>query len=83
MAGIKFGRWAQNGQYKNISGFKFGGSVRDRHTQGSPQDKMKAQRMGVVWTEFVTTSIIWLPHQRNRTMEGIGGHYAERAWGEH
>ena len=32
MAGIKFGGWALNRQCKNIGGFKFGGSVRDRHT---------------------------------------------------
>ena len=25
----------------------------------------------------------WLPHQRNRAMEGMGGCYAERTWGEH
>ena len=50
------------------------------HMQGSPQDKMKARLVGVVWAEFVTT---WFPHQRNRAMEGMGGHYAERAWGEH
>ena len=25
----------------------------------------------------------WFPHQRNRAMEGMGGRYAERAWGEH
>ena len=29
--GIKFGGWALNRQSK-IGGFKFGGSVRDRHT---------------------------------------------------
>ena len=32
LAGIKFGGWAQNRYFKNIGGFKFGGSVRDRHT---------------------------------------------------
>ena len=26
---------------------------------------------------------LWLPHQRNEVMEGMGGRYAERAWGEH
>ena len=30
--GIKFGVWALNRHCKNIGGFKFGGSVRDRHT---------------------------------------------------
>ena len=25
----------------------------------------------------------WLPHQRNKAVEGMGGHYAERAWVEH
>ena len=25
----------------------------------------------------------WFPHQRNRAMEGMGGRYAERSWGEH
>ena len=30
--GIKFGGWAQNCYCKNISKFKFGGLVRDRHT---------------------------------------------------
>ena len=30
--------------------------------------------MGVVWAEFVTTSIIlvWLPHQGNKAVEGMG-----------
>ena len=28
----EFGGWAPNGHCKNIGGFKFGGSVRDRHT---------------------------------------------------
>ena len=32
MAGIKFGGWFLNHYCKNIGGFKFGGSVRDRHT---------------------------------------------------
>ena len=27
--------------------------------------------------------LFWLPHQRNRPMEGMGGRYAESAWGEH
>ena len=31
LAGIKFDGWAPNQHFKNISGFKFGGSVRDRH----------------------------------------------------
>ena len=31
LAGIKFSGWAQNCQCENIGGFKFGGSVRDRH----------------------------------------------------
>ena len=26
---------------------------------------------------------IWLPHQRNKAVEGMGGRWAERAWGEH
>ena len=26
---------------------------------------------------------LWLPHQRNMDIEGMEGHYAERAWGEH
>ena len=30
--GIKFGSWALNRHRKNIGGFKFGGSVRDRQT---------------------------------------------------
>ena len=32
LAGIKFGGWALNRHLKNIGNFKFGGSVRDRHT---------------------------------------------------
>ena len=32
LAGIKFGDWAPNCHCKNIGGFKFGSSVRDRHT---------------------------------------------------
>ena len=32
LAGIKFGGWALNRHCKNIGGFKFGSSVRDRHT---------------------------------------------------
>ena len=31
LAGIKFGSLAQNHYCKNISGFKFGGLVQDRH----------------------------------------------------
>ena len=31
LAGIKFGGWPLNCHCKNIGGFKFGGSVRDRH----------------------------------------------------
>ena len=30
-------------------------------SQGSPQADIKAERMGVVWAEFVTTSIDFLP----------------------
>ena len=30
--GSKFGGWAQNGHNKNISGFEFGGLVKDHHT---------------------------------------------------
>ena len=32
MVGIKFGGWAPDRHCKNIDGFKFGSSVRDRHT---------------------------------------------------
>ena len=32
LVGIKFGGWALNHHFKNIGGFKFGGSVRDCHT---------------------------------------------------
>ena len=41
--------------------------------------------MGVVWVEFVSTSMIdfWLPHQRDMDVEGIEAAMAERAWGEH
>ena len=35
--------------------------------------------MGMVWAEFVTTSIC----QRKASEEGIGGDSAERAWGGH
>ena len=31
------------------------------HEQGSPQANIKAERVGVVWAEFVTTSIDSLP----------------------
>ena len=30
--GIKFGSWAPNRHYNNTGGFKFGSSVKDRHT---------------------------------------------------
>ena len=48
--------------------------------QGSPKEKFKAEWVGMVW---VATSIIWLPHQRNMIIEGMGGHSAERDWGKH
>ena len=35
------------------------------------------------WAWFWPHQSFWLPHQRNRAMEGMGGRYAERAWGEH
>ena len=41
-----------------------------------PRLKTKAELVGVVWAEFVTTSNI---HQRKSSVEGIGGHSAERA----
>ena len=35
------------------------------HIQGSPQANIKAERAGVVWAEFVTTSIDSLPTSKN------------------
>ena len=35
--------------------------------------------MGVVWAEFVTTSIIWVTTSKKTGVEGMGSHYAERA----
>jgi hypothetical protein len=45
----------------------------DTIMQGYPQEKFKAQWVGVVWVEFVTTSVILLPHQRIMNTEGGGG----------
>ena len=36
-------------------------SLTTRDIQGSPQPGIKAERVGVVWAEFVTTSIDSLP----------------------
>ena len=49
-------------------------------TKGSLQADIKAERVGVVWAEFVTTSIDFHSHIYS---EGRGGHSAKGAWGEH
>ena len=48
-----------------------------------PRLETKAEQVGVVWAEFGTTSTFGMIHQRKTSVEGIGGHSAERAWGEH
>ena len=48
--------------------------------QGSPQANIKAEWVGVVWVESVTTSMDSLPTSNN---EGRGGCSAEGARGEH
>ena len=35
--------------------------------------------MGVVWAEFVTTSIVLVTTSEKMAIEGMGGHYTERA----
>ena len=42
---------------------------------------LKAERVDVVWAEFVTTSVDYLPTSTLNS-EGIGGCSAEWAWGE-
>ena len=35
----------------------------------------------MAWAGHVTTLILWQPHERNMATEGMGGRYAEMAWG--
>ena len=51
--------------------------------QDSPQADSNAEQVGVAWAEFVITSIDSLPTSKLINSEGIGGHSAEGAWGEH
>ena len=55
-----------------------------RYSRFLPRLKTKAEQVGVVWAEFVATSNIWddTSDQRKTSVEGVGGHSAERAWGE-
>ena len=54
-------------------------------TVGRVLPRMKWRPSGWAWfgRSLWPHQSFWFPHQRNRAMEGMGGHYAERAWGEH
>ena len=53
------------------------------HVQGSPQEKFKAEQVGMVWAGVVTTSTVLVTTSEKYDYWRHGGRSAERAWGEH
>ena len=47
--------------------------------QDSPQEKFKAEQIGMAWEEFVTTSITLVTTSKKYGYWRHGGRYAERA----
>ena len=48
-----------------------------------PRIKQRASRWAWFGLSLWPHQSFWFQHQRNRAMDGMGGRYAERAWGEH